>query len=483
MGATAVGEEGEVRVGSIVWVRTKNGIWWPGTVMSDHHHFPFTASRAKIKLLGRDNASVDWYNLESSKRIKAFRCGEFDECIRKAESTKAMASTKNLKYARLEDAILRALELERQVVQKKLKRPGSDMQQESCSRAKRSKRVYFSLESRDCMEQSSKGSPNPFHASAKSTPEPVKSDSSESENEVQMTSSKAPSDIYVKRHKNVYRKSRGGIRYSSESSVDDKTAGSATLKKCKTKRKLSIQQVCRRPVARDDDRSCVLDYKGAVPAPRQIFGDSYLREKNECHFGSAFSRDAKETLIDVEIEVLASYREVHVPLVSMMSRLNGKAIVGHPVNIEVLEGVGEAQVLKKNLGEELLHSHLSRTCQLVWKTSKRTPVSYSPLLPSTCEDKKITRACEGFGGLTCSAKISDLSKTAVPVKSLKKQQISNRSRKVFHTNRLRSVGNPDNLQSGMNDGGAFKGEAMLPPVACVPVKDIFGKLLAAVSKA
>lgn len=70
---------------------------------------------------------------------------------------------------------------------------GSDMQQESCSRAKRSKRVYFSLESRDCMEQSSKGSPNPFHASAKSTPEPVKSDSSESENEVEIRSSKAPS--------------------------------------------------------------------------------------------------------------------------------------------------------------------------------------------------------------------------------------------------------------------------------------------------
>lgn len=67
----------------------------------------------------------DWYNLESSKRIKAFRCGEFDECIRKAESTKAMASTKNLKYAHLEDAILCALELERQVVQNKLKRPGT----------------------------------------------------------------------------------------------------------------------------------------------------------------------------------------------------------------------------------------------------------------------------------------------------------------------------------------------------------------------
>lgn len=284
----------------------------------------------------------------------------------------------------------------------------------------------------------------------------------------------------------MYRKSQGAIRYSSESSVDDKTVGSAMLKTCKMKRKLSIQQVCRRPVAPDDDRSCVLDYKAdaipsnAVPAPHQIFGGSYLREKNEFHFGSVFSSNNKETLIDVHIEVLASYREVHVPLVSMMSRLNGKAIVGHPVNIEVLAGMPETRVLKKNLGEKLLHSNMSRTYQLVWKTSKRTPVSYSPPLLSTCEDKKITQAFESFVGLTCSARICYLSKTEeVPVKSLKKQQIANWSRKAFHANRLRGVGDADNLHATMQSAT----KTVLPSVACVPMKHIFGKLLAAVSKA
>lgn len=29
----------------------------------------------------------DWYNLEKSKRVKAFRCGEFDDCIERAESS------------------------------------------------------------------------------------------------------------------------------------------------------------------------------------------------------------------------------------------------------------------------------------------------------------------------------------------------------------------------------------------------------------
>ncbi|KAL9265555.1 hypothetical protein AKJ16_DCAP25832 [Drosera capensis] len=32
-------------------------------------------SGTPVKLLGREDASVDWYNLEKSKRVKAFRCG------------------------------------------------------------------------------------------------------------------------------------------------------------------------------------------------------------------------------------------------------------------------------------------------------------------------------------------------------------------------------------------------------------------------
>ena len=56
----------------------------------------------------------DWYNLEKSKRVKAFRCGEFDDCIERAESSQGMPIKKREKYARREDAILHALELEKQ---------------------------------------------------------------------------------------------------------------------------------------------------------------------------------------------------------------------------------------------------------------------------------------------------------------------------------------------------------------------------------
>lgn len=65
----------------------------------------------------------DWYNLEKSKRVKAFRCGEFDGWIERAESAQGMPLKKREKYARKEDAILHALELERQMI-KKQEKPG-----------------------------------------------------------------------------------------------------------------------------------------------------------------------------------------------------------------------------------------------------------------------------------------------------------------------------------------------------------------------
>ncbi|KAK8713275.1 hypothetical protein V6N13_148496 [Hibiscus sabdariffa] len=109
-------------VGSIVWVRRRNGSWWPGKILgpeelpSSHLMSPRTGT--PVKLLGREDASVDWYNLEKSKRVKAFRCGEFDDCIERAESSQGMPPKKREKYARREDAILHALELEKELLKK-----------------------------------------------------------------------------------------------------------------------------------------------------------------------------------------------------------------------------------------------------------------------------------------------------------------------------------------------------------------------------
>ncbi|XP_022718551.1 uncharacterized protein At1g51745-like isoform X2 [Durio zibethinus] len=129
-------------VGSIVWVRRRNGSWWPGKILGPEElpvsHLTSPRSGTPVKLLGREDASVDWYNLEKSKRVKAFRCGEFDDCIERAESSQGMPPKKREKYARREDAILHALELEKELLRKqgKLDRP-SDARSKSSGSAKK----------------------------------------------------------------------------------------------------------------------------------------------------------------------------------------------------------------------------------------------------------------------------------------------------------------------------------------------------------
>ncbi|XP_010525044.1 PREDICTED: uncharacterized protein At1g51745-like [Tarenaya hassleriana] len=109
-------------VGSIVWVRRRNGSWWPGKILGpkelDATHLTSPRSGTPVKLLGREDASVDWYNLEKSKRVKAFRCGDFDECIERVESAQGLPIRKREKYARREDAIIHALELEKEMLKK-----------------------------------------------------------------------------------------------------------------------------------------------------------------------------------------------------------------------------------------------------------------------------------------------------------------------------------------------------------------------------
>ncbi|XP_008797875.2 uncharacterized protein At1g51745 [Phoenix dactylifera] len=106
--------------GGLVWVRRRNGSWWPGRILG-WDELPAKCllpprSGTPIKLLGREDGSMDWYNLEKSKRVKAFRCREYDECIERAKASAVCSKKKPAnagKYVRREDAILHALEIEK----------------------------------------------------------------------------------------------------------------------------------------------------------------------------------------------------------------------------------------------------------------------------------------------------------------------------------------------------------------------------------
>lgn len=114
------GAAADIEVGALVWVVRRNGSWWPGRILGmdelpEDCSIPPRHTVTPIKLLGRPDGSIDWYSLEKSKRVKPFRCGEFDECI---ENAKVQAHVQNMsqnegKCACREYAIMHALEIEK----------------------------------------------------------------------------------------------------------------------------------------------------------------------------------------------------------------------------------------------------------------------------------------------------------------------------------------------------------------------------------
>ncbi|KAJ4820968.1 Tudor/PWWP/MBT superfamily protein [Rhynchospora pubera] len=110
--------------GTLVWVRRRNGSWWPGRILPKEE-VPSKLRKPQrsgvpIKLLGREDGNIDYYNLDKSRRVKLFRCGEYDDCIEKAKLHGSQKHAKKYpnqgKYVRREDAILHALEIERSAV-------------------------------------------------------------------------------------------------------------------------------------------------------------------------------------------------------------------------------------------------------------------------------------------------------------------------------------------------------------------------------
>ena len=66
-------DAGDFSVGSIVWVRRRNGSWWPGKIVGPEElstsHLTSPRSGTPVKLLGREDASVYVSDFISAFRI------------------------------------------------------------------------------------------------------------------------------------------------------------------------------------------------------------------------------------------------------------------------------------------------------------------------------------------------------------------------------------------------------------------------------
>ncbi|KAM3322416.1 hypothetical protein P3S67_003567 [Capsicum chacoense] len=452
----------ERRGGSVVWVLRKNGTWWPGRILcSDEIPSSGILSRASlssrfpIKLLGRDNASVFWYNLENANRVKSFRCGEFDGCIKKAESSKTFTCSKSLKYARREDAILHALELEKGN-QEKLERPvfvsgfkEGETHGESNQRATRSKRFCSPINSISFLEKS------------------VYSQSSNiiAENSSSKSTSSLKSDSHRKR------KTTAGHYALRPTKMSFKVISRPAVNKWKRNGKVHNQHFKSRPVVSSNERSTEFGFKTESFETMSSNGS----QKSQPGPGNSFSEDASiqslcsklttrknstKTSMDVHMTVQRTYRGEHTPLVSLMSRLNGKAIVGHPINIEVLYDSSMLPV-KKEISDETTNK--SKMPQLVWRKSKRTPVCYtsSTSSPATNYDN-IQQNSKKFGDMSSQARKNGPFNTKSRGKLWKKANMSKkRARKIYLAD--------SRIQNAAKDDRQ----------ACVPVKDIFINLVGA----
>ncbi|XP_017190381.3 uncharacterized protein At1g51745-like isoform X3 [Malus domestica] len=579
---------GEFSVGSIVWVRRRNGSWWPGKIVGPEElstsHLTSPRSGTPVKLLGREDASVDWYNLEKSKRVKAFRCGEFDDCIEKAESAQGMPIKKREKYARREDAILHALELEKQLLKKQGKL-GVESTGVIC-KAKRSKIVYFPAESGESLEY--EASPS-NHVASSASPvgarphaesmisentsgfteddsDSSETDTSESESDSSETEPEMDEDMPLlsepevgryeaQEHKIMVDEDPDEFSHSGDMShlySHDPLFASEAVSKWQLKGKRNIRNLTKKSVdatygkgynygpyseektefiGLEDEYSMASraatrsrnsvgqnmidweDWTWEDRSARNEYWDIKRERFNPVYDGRHRYRRRPKYLIDVDLKVQASYQKEPVPIVSLMSKLNGKAIIGHPIQIEALED-GSSNSLLSTVDEfgEAIDNNGVVTLPHAWRTARRTanvrvprPHLSSALDGDETADylrfsdeesrppfKKLNigsfsnKASQGKGSLPNSSRLPTDRKFS---KKAAKKVILSSSQK---TRTISSIPVEQNFSNKPihHDSSSYQRDGLIKPessgaaktVACIPVKLVFSRLLEKINR-
>ncbi|XP_027355060.1 uncharacterized protein At1g51745-like isoform X2 [Abrus precatorius] len=725
-------------VGSIVWVRRRNGSWWPGQILGPDDlsasHLTSPRSGTPVKLLGREDASVDWYNLEKSKRVKAFRCGEFDDCIERAESSQGMPLKKREKYARREDAILHALELERQMLKKQGKsgitsdqincrssntvrkgigtlpseilgndnekhansksfmacenettggsfplevaKDGSQLSGEvdysetiprmrdlqdfglkiaplkrklsssfdpnisqklavddgaralasgdlcmgttlhmngqvgGACRAKRSRCMYFPVESSDSldyketlahveMSSSQLRREFPYHGSLFGETESafmddVGSDSSETAS-TESDSDSSETEPDMDEEMTIFSETgRGAEEHESTSSEDpdelaisgdmphlyprDQITCNEAVSKWKLKGKRNNRNLVKRSVGASD-RKCImygaegdaegrsyLNHKRMGPSfncykndfndaldddDDEMFGleDEYSlasraisRSQNKIHRGVSwndwawddhlaskgywdikgyspkygdrhhFGGKMRSMLVNVDLKVQASYRKEPVPIVSLMSKLDGRAIIGHPIQVEALKD-GSSDVLfpaMDDFSNDGIGIEGSSVLTPAWSTARRTanfrvPRSHvsssngaevAAEFPSSDQEQNFEYKKLNAGSSSHKASFQKKSalkshRSSADKKSLKKMPKKLSLSSSQKTRTLSSLSTEHNLsrKTLLHDSGSYQTERLIKPaisgpptVACIPVQLVFSRLLEKINR-
>ncbi|KAK1368297.1 PWWP domain-containing protein [Heracleum sosnowskyi] len=497
----------KLKAGSIVWVKRRNGLWWPGRIMGQNE-VASSSSRLKcgsakpVTLLGRDYTFVDWYNLESG-RIKAFRCSEFSDFIKEAECLKTKRLRELVKCARRTDAILHALELEKKEPGKKRKK--SDCTEEAhkdgpVCRSKRSRCVYLPVGSRNNSECTS------FHAQRLARLVRMGGGGSYKSSSSQNTYSLRSTDTYsfdnytpngradeISKQLSGCRSGYPGTKsYNEHEELSGLTHKDRTVDDVKApKSKIIVKLKHLNNQYRDSpdgqrlvtsgnaihDKSDHLNVDDALKCHTRTgcYGKQSKKLIRDIYFSSQFqdggfeisgrqgrSTSSRKLLIDIKLKLETRYEGASVPLVSLMSKANRISIIGHPVEVEKLKN-GSTEILlpinDDDAGNQMLDNKSSSLLQLFPKT--RTPVFYPPTT------SQLTRSVRTTARRTPVSYLP----TPSPYSIKKEFQAVNVPTKKIHARLVKSENNhlPEEKIQNLH-----------ATVSSVPVKLIFSRLAAAV---
>lgn len=237
-----------------------------------------------------------------------------------------------------------------------------------------------------------------------------------------------------------------------------------------------------------------------------------LEERAE-HFNPIIGRHmyggrARSILVDVDLKVQVSYQKERVPIVSLMSKLNGKAIIGHPIQIEALEdGCSETLISASDYHANEAVDHDGNTSlPPAWRTARRTnfrvPRPHLSLMlgAEDAEDHPfIDQGRSPFrkssiGNFNHKASLVRKSLPHIrpsidrkfPRKLQKKASLSSNQK----TRTLSSISVQQNFRtkplhysSSSQMDGLIKPETSRPTtVACIPVKLVFSRLLEKINR-
>lgn len=240
----------------------------------------------------------------------------------------------------------------------------------------------------------------------------------------------------------------------------------------------------------------------------KIEGSGQEFDASHRHFG----RKTNSPLMDVDLEVRGSYQKGPVPIVSLMSKLNGRAIIGHPVEIEVLAD-GSSESYNQTVdyfGNETTYHDKPFLLPPAWKTARRSNSRvprlhpFSSSLEADDEDRfpvdqgrKPHVKKLGLGNLSYddnSVRRSNLMRIPRPPGERKQQQqqkklLKNTNATASQKTRALSSFSSEQGHNGMkalrDRTHELSNRRVLPgppTVACIPVKLVFSRLLEKINR-